>query len=572
MLSRPPRILWLHTLATLWRLLLLTTAVLVTVLAFAASIRPVAGGELSPGDALRFIALALIPMSAYALPFACAFASTLTYHRLATDLELTAAQASGISLRALLVPAAVTGLLVSGSLAALNEAVIPRYLRGMQEIIKADFARLLTNAIQRGRSVELNDLIVAADSAQALTPDPASGATDHVVLLKMVAVRIDKQGRVKDEISAARADVWMFPEIRADGAPSGRRHGDGDMAVVLRVDDAVGLDQGSNLVLTSGQEWAVMMPSSLKDDPKFLTFGELRLLRDDPDQMNWIDARRRELALALGRTSAPRVLRDRLDSAGAVLLTDGAGNRIVVRASGLTQLDPGTPDAWTLIPPSPGAPIEVDFSRQGSARSTPSTAWSAKSARLVPRVSSETVRRELTFQLELEDAVTRAVGESGAASAAGAQGRVVRGGLTPQPDPMIDLLAEPSPALLPRARADAASAPGGSPLRRAFDSLTKEIQSLEREILSKQHERMALAASCFVMVLTGAVTAVRLSHSQPLTVYLWTFFPALLAIITIAGGQNMTHNSGPVGLTLLWGGVLALAGYTLVVYSILARH
>ncbi|MBM4107285.1 MAG: LptF/LptG family permease [Phycisphaerae bacterium] len=570
MMRRPPRILWLHTLAALWRLLALTTAVLVTVLAFAASIRPVAGGELSPVDALRFIALALIPMSAYALPFACAFASTLTYHRLATDLELTAAQASGISLRALLVPAAITGLLVSGSLAVLNEAVIPRYLRGMQEVVKADFARLITNAIQRGRSVELNDLIVAADSAQALTPDPASGAVDHVVLLKMVAVRVDKQGRVKDEISATRADVWMFPEVRADGTLSGRRRGDGDMALVLRVDDAVGLDQGSNLVLTSGQEWAVMMPSTLKDDPKFLTFGELRRLGDDPDQMNWIDARRRELALALGRLAAPRELRRRLDATGSITLTDGAGNRVVVRASGLAQLDPATPDDWTLIPSAPGGAIEVDLHRPGSPRAGATTAWSARSARLVPRISTDTVRRDLAFQLELDDASARAVG--GAASPVGAQGRVVRAGLTPQPDPMIDLLAEPSLALALRARADAEASGAGSPLRKAHDSLVKEIRALDREVLSKQHERMALAASCFVMVLTGGVTAVRLSRSQPLTVYLWTFFPALLAIITIAGGQNMTHASGPIGLALLWSGVLALAAYTLAVYSILARH
>ncbi len=563
MLRRPPRILWLHTLATLWRLLLLTAAVLVTVLAFAASIRPVAGGELSPADALRFIALALIPMSAYALPFACAFASTLTYHRLATDLELSAAQASGISLRVLLVPAAITGLIVSGGLAALNEAVIPRYLRAMQEVVKSDFARLITNAIQRGRSVELNDLIVTADSAQALTPDPASGATDHVVLLRMVAVRVDRQGRVRDEVTATRADVWMFPEFRPDGSTPSRRRGDGNMAVVLRVDDAVGLDQNANLVLTSGQEWALMMPGALKDDPKFLTFGELRRLRHDPDQMNWIDARRRELALALGRVVGPRELRRRLDGSGVVAFTDGAGNHLVVRASGLVQLDPAS-DAWTLIPPTPGGHIEVELKRYGSEAGT---LWSARTGRLIPRVSTDAVRRDVTFQLELDDAVTVVSG-----SPAGAQGRVLRPGLTPVPDPMVDLLAEPTPALIPRARVEAEASPPDSPLRRAYDGLLWHVGALEREIMSKQHERMALAASCFVMVLTGAVTAVRLSHSQPLTVYLWTFFPALLTIITIAGGQNMTHNAGPIGLTLLWSGVLALLGYTLAIYLILARH
>jgi lipopolysaccharide export LptBFGC system permease protein LptF len=137
---------------------------------------------------------------------------------------------------------------------------------------------------------------------------------------------------------------------------------------------------------------------------------------------------------------------------------------------------------------------------------------------------------------------------------------------------MEAVLAMPSPALAAAAAERARASAPGTALRDAYDDLTRELGALSREITSKQHERAALSVSCFVMVLTGAVTAVRLSRSQPLTVYLWTFFPALLAIMTIAGGQNMTHNAGVIGLPLLWAGVASLLAYTLAVYARLARH
>lgn len=569
MRRRPPWILWFHTLGSLWRLLLLTTGVLVTVLAFAASIKPVASGELPAGEAARFIVLALLPMSAYALPFACAFASTLTYHRLATDLELTAAQASGLSLRLLLVPAAATGLVVAGALAVLNERVIPGYLRGMQRVVKADLARVMTAQIQRGRSVEYNDVLISADSARALEPDPASGASDHVVLLRMVAMRIDREGKIVQEVTASRADLWMFPDDRPGPGETAQPRGEGRTLVVLRLDRAVAGSEGRMLADASGQEWVWAMPSRLNDDPKFLTFGELRELRSDPDRMNWINNRRKTLALAYGSWASAEELRRRLDAEGRATFVDAGGNRIEVRAAGMARVDASRPERWTLIPSTPGAPVEVGLTPGAGGAST---RWTARGGAIEPRLTSDAVRRDLAFELELSEAQTFTANAGGAERAAGTQGRVTRGGLTPVPDPMEAVLAMPSPALVSASSERALASPPGTPLRDAYDELTRELGALSREITSKQHERAALAASCFVMVLTGAVTAVRLSRSQPLTVYLWTFFPALLAIMTIAGGQNTTHNAGVIGLPLLWAGVASLLAYTLAVYARLARH
>jgi lipopolysaccharide export LptBFGC system permease protein LptF len=103
-------------------------------------------------------------------------------------------------------------------------------------------------------------------------------------------------------------------------------------------------------------------------------------------------------------------------------------------------------------------------------------------------------------------------------------------------------------------------------------SLRKKIDEVLREALSKQHERWAMAASCLVVMLTGAITALLLSQRMPLTTYLWTFIPGLISWVTISGGQQLTEQSGTRGLLMMWSGVGLLGVYAGVMYWRLSRH
>ena len=64
----------------------------------------------------------------------------------------------------------------------------------------------------------------------------------------------------------------------------------------------------------------------------------------------------------------------------------------------------------------------------------------------------------------------------------------------------------------------------------------------------------------------------RLRDALPLTVYLWAFFPALGTILAISGGQQLTHDNGPLGLLLLCAGVIALGGFAALEFVRLSRH
>jgi hypothetical protein len=75
-----------------------------------------------------------------------------------------------------------------------------------------------------------------------------------------------------------------------------------------------------------------------------------------------------------------------------------------------------------------------------------------------------------------------------------------------------------------------------------------------------------------LMVLTGALTAMRLGTSLPLVVYLWCFFPALFTVITIAMGQQVAHKIGLTGLGVLWAAVAALGVYAGGAFMVVRRH
>jgi hypothetical protein len=130
----------------------------------------------------------------------------------------------------------------------------------------------------------------------------------------------------------------------------------------------------------------------------------------------------------------------------------------------------------------------------------------------------------------------------------------------------------PSAELIARARALPPSPAGADQPVRDAARLERTLAQVRNEVVSKAHERVAYASACLVMVLLGAIMALRLRDALPLAVYLWSFLPALACLLSISAGQRLTHQHGAVGLTVLWGGVAALLVYTVWQYRTVARH
>ncbi|MBX3379576.1 MAG: LptF/LptG family permease [Phycisphaeraceae bacterium] len=558
-MARPqPISLWTSIFGELTRNLLLATAVLVTVIAFAATIKPLADGRLAPFEAMKFLLLAIPPMLAYALPFAGCFASTLVYHRLSSDNEFVAAAAGGVSHRSLLVPAAVLGVILFGGMLLLNAQIIPRFLVTMQNMITEDVAKLLATRINRGQSVELRKLLVFADRAQPIELEPGSEARTALVLARPTVIERDEDGNVVSEGSAGRATLWVYPETsNADSGTTTR--------IAMRFEEFASKDANTGLVTGRALQHEITVPSSLSDDPKFLRSDELRQLRTKPERMSWIDIRRRRLADELALRRALDDMGRSLSAAGSFTLLDAAGRQVVVRAA---SIKPGNNRTWNILPKN-GGNVEIDVLRpEGNGLSrTGGVRHIAKSVVLAPDTSDDRPAGEMALRLELRDVASSPLDNS-AATESTKRERVPLAGLSAPKDQLASLLKLSTLPLL----AEAASAESDPNVADRAGDLRNLIAYLQDEITSRQHERYAVAASCLVMMLTGAVTALRFSRSLPLTVYLWSFFPALVCVITISGGQQFARSSGWIGLPLLWAGVGVLALYTFWTYLIVRRH
>jgi lipopolysaccharide export LptBFGC system permease protein LptF len=581
-MRRPPLILWCSILVELWRLILMTAAILVIVLAFAAAVRFLADGRLGPVETIRLMFLAMPPMLQYALPFAAGFGATLAYHRACTDNELIASYAAGVSHRSLLVPAVVSGAILSVGVLVLSNVVIPRFLRSMEHLVTRDAARFIVASIERKEAVQIENMLLYADLVRK-SPDTGGGAYERLYMKGVVVVELDKDGHVKFQVSAREADIWL---VRA-AAESAAELATGDTVthVIVRSRGTIGQKTGDagpadgegggtpaggggGVMEGESMNLARTIPNAFSDDPKFLAWDELMELRNDPGRINFINSRRRVLAAHLAERATTGAIARALAETGSIHLDQGEGAAVTISARSIAWDEKA--QHWVFLgPPAsdakspPALPVERRFETGRVTRQF------AQAATFRTAVDPDSPDREVTVTLTL----------SGISAPQGTPGARA-GALKPQ---TIAQLSVPQANVASIMNADAAELitaaderlkadPTDAYVQKPRDELRKRIADLMREITSKQQERLASAAACLVMTLTGAVMAIRLRSKLPLEVYLWAFFPALATVMTISAGQQMIHSQGMIGIPLMWAGVAGLAIYTFLQFRHVARH
>lgn len=560
-----PLTLWRSTLADLWRLMAVSASVLVVVIAFAATIKPLSEGKLEAADALKFMLYAVPPMLAYAIPFAAGFAATLAYHRMTVDNELTAAHAGGISHRAVLAPAAITALILSLVVLVLHDQVIPGFLRQMQKLVTVDVSRLIASEVARGNAVQQKNLMIFADSGRSFGPDPSSGALDRVVLSRFAALELDRAGNPTTEASSNVATMWLFPgdDTSANEEPAESK---AMSRVVMRLQNVVALKQRE---WTTGSKDTVLrwnVPDMFRDSPAFLTYGELRELAGEPARMSGINFPRRDLAILLAERDARASLEKLARSQGQITLEDSSGSPVTIELSGFAWNERGL----RMLPVTATREVRARLTRGLDEAGQVSTLISATEAYLITDMGEDRYTRDLVMQLEFSDARTR---EQGSAADGTQRGELILTGLrmprrTDGRDYLAPYLEMPTRDVL--AQADART--NDDFMQQSATELRRKIRNLDRSVLAKVHERISLSISCGLAILIGALAAMKMSRRTPLAIYLWSFVPAIATIVTIQGGTQVTKSAGEGGLVLLWSGVAVLLVYTGILYRAVTRH
>lgn len=193
--------------AELLRVLLFTTTVIVVVIAFGAAIKPLADSSLGSGSVVKYVALAMIPMLQFALPFSSGFAATLVLHRFAADNELVAMSTSGIRYRTIFAPVLAVGLALLIVMFILLHTIVPRFWGRMQNMLAQDATSIFLASVSRGEALEVGQVSIYADTATVDPTPPDNGAEQRLLLQGVAAIQKNGAGEQVSEFTSEFATV-----------------------------------------------------------------------------------------------------------------------------------------------------------------------------------------------------------------------------------------------------------------------------------------------------------------------------------------------------------------------------
>lgn len=557
-----PLTLYRYILREMLKLLAVAAAVLVVLLGFGSTIKPLSDGLLGPWQVARVVIYTIPGMLPFALPFAAAFASTLVFFRMSQDNEITAWAVSGLSYREILLPVLVLGLVLTLGLFLLSNWVVPRFWQSVAHEVEHNVAPAIVQQINNGQTVRFGRYLLYADEARDDVPletrrDDAGPRPYDRLLLRGVAVGVlsENRRRLRADSTAAEAVVDLYRD------PDRRR-----LFATMMLNDVAINDPDSGTLLSFDQQpvRGIEVPTPFEQEPKFLTLSELRSLRDHPLRHRDVRRARRELADRLTRDQLLRRIHQRLagdPDANArqpqpLTLTNSAGQRYVLRSPDATL----SGNAIELRS-TDERPIELDIN---AADDRPRRRVEAEAGRL------EVVIDTLGGQPRINLVLRRARVRGSTASAAAALRRIPLPRLQPAGIEPPSFREADIRQLMSRADATA-----GRDIRAAGVQLTNEVSRLVRAVASQLHERAAMTVNCLLVLLLGAVMSMLLRQQMPLTIFFWCFMPTVIAFLTITTGENMMESrrfSLPLSVATLWAGNAALAAVILGVYLRLRRN
>jgi lipopolysaccharide export system permease protein len=526
--------LYRYMLIDMLRQFALTAVVLVIVIAFGAAIKPLSNDSLiSPLEAAKFVGFAMIPMLQFALPFAAAFAVTLTFHRLSQDNEIIAMAVSGQSYAQILAPFAALGLALTLFLGLLTQWVIPSFIGKMTQSLAADMPKMLTRSIQQRTPFVQGNLVIWAEQVFIGGEDGS-----RIVLDRAAVAKVDANNRPTMYLTSSATSI----DIEKDSKES---------ALLLTSKNTVQwTDDGQGAGSTRGAveselTHAIGISSETNRRPASMTRSELLDTEHEPTLYPPVAQATVQLRKLLIEQEYLRSLSTYFNTKHEMnLLSSLNKQQFIIRANSFSN------GVFS-------GKVEIDLHR----RSGEISLLIPKSTRLKVEQNEDGSVSSLTLLMKN---VRVGVGEVGENTREDLQVQALR----VDADIALPVIGHDIPELLSRA-SDVES--GIVP--RAARQLRIQIEKLHRQVVSRINQRWAMSASAFLIVLLGSITAIRLRDKTALTTFSHVFFPMVVAVILVfAGGQIVRDNKMTFGFSIMWSGNAGLLALILMSWKKLRTH
>ena len=544
-----PWTLYRYILLDLLRIIGLTTAILVTVIAFGAAIKPLANDRLlGAAQTAKYIGLIIVPMLQFALPFAAGFGATMSFYRMTTDNEVQAMAVSGISYRRVLVPVVGLGLALTLIMVVLTQWVIPVFWTLLVETIQRDVTKLFQVSIARGEAFEIGRMQIHADDMVVQEkPRGDDGPDTRLILVKVAAAEIDETGKIATDVTAAQAVVDLY-----------RR--EGQTLLKMTMSDTVALSADTGQLVYSERfapRQAIAVPTALDETPKALTRTRMLELRENPDGFHRVSRAKDELAEGIRDVELRRNIDSQLRDSGELLLTSenpgDTARHYAVRA--------GRIDARGFFTARSDEPIQVYLLENRE----PVLQFTPESAQLVRALGT-------SLDAALFDLIIgrhQVLNVRSPAGGPNTRESLVIPNLRVAGQLEVDWTSRSGTELL-KLGEQLANRHGG--VRNKMEVFRAEVARLNNEITARLLNRYALSTTAVLLLALGATLAMLLRGTLPLTIYVLAFVPSILDLILISAGEQLLRDGKLWGHALMWSGNSVLVVMLVVAFWRLQRH
>ncbi len=540
----------------LLRVFILASVALTLMLSLGSILQPIQEYGVGPRQVVYLMGYFLPITLTFVLPMAALFAGALVYGRLASDNELDACRASGISLPAMTYPGLALAIIVAVANLLLSFYVMPVFVHRAEKSFKADAKQILFRNIERRRYYELPPdyrYLIYADRTN-LQNDTLLGA--------VVAEKNNNQ--IENIIMAEVAKVIFnthetFSEVRIIAQNSGQMGAEGEGGAQL----------GS---LTKE------VSSLLGDAINFKKIDEMRRIQADPMQFYPIDQLAREMYAQL-------VTELLVEDIGRGTRDEAPGQRPQAPPPAAQGPRPQA-GVWYELAGEPngvkftarqcrvrGAEVELSDEVLVTERRTSDS--SDKPLRTL-RCAEATLHLDgdpLTLTMDLSNPQ-----ETGSSQL---RMRYIISGLI-VPDAVQARAAEfktKQGLLLPRKLASALPQIAQFQPSPALTSLQSKLDRLIRktfvEIKAEIHSRLVFGTGCVPMIMIGIGLGILKKGGHLLSAFGASCVPAAVLVVCIMSGKQLTQNLNAQtvsGVALMWAGLGFLALLALGIYTRLLRH
>lgn len=560
------RTLHSYILAELLRVFLQTAAALTLLMAFGGMFKPLMKQGLDASQMMVVLFNLMPAMMAYAIPISALFAAVLVYWRMSTDNELTACRAGGISFISLVMPAFALGLIVASADLVFLNYVVPHFLQATERAVVRDLGGLIVGQITHQEKFQYDRYVVGADYAESR--DPPDENTSVVILRGMALTQLDKKGRPTFTAVAQEATLFIRANPLNDSAE-----------IEVKLINGTGYDPGNAFRKVAGsieKPLILPIPSYFRSKPKFLNWVRLQQLSRDPWSFPEVAEALRKVESAykydyVGQNIITRFEAQRSPARllPSITLEQRAAGKekhevTIIASSAIHNLHP--PEQPVTFLGTATTPVRIEESVAGKVRNV-ITCQAADLSFATTFLSAG----EVTATLNLRGKIVQTAVGPGERALQLADKSI--GALVLDSDLVID--KQPSPVttnsgLIAYARASKSDAVRdlGANAERLKDKLYQRIDS-------ELNSRGSFALSCLTLVLFGAALGILLRGKNPLAVFVLGFVPAVILVLLITAGRQVTEGqiqNVRTGITMIWTGNAVLLLLVAGVYFRLLRR